>query len=706
MINKIKDYNRFIVTVFSVLAVILVAIIVVSTRGLDKESEGSLINYGDGWSDDSGKEYNIEDVRVDEAGNAPVVEKILPERLKDSDFLCIETFNIDLDVYVDGQNIYSFRTKENITGLGYGTAFHEVGLSSSMAKKTITIFFKRSNPNINTQRGHIESIYLGELISYIKMVLGNNLVTHFASVMILFFGIVFVIISFVISDNERLPFDVAALGVTLIITGSWLLVLTNIFQLVSGHIFIIRALDRFLILLAGVPLICFYNSLTHQKSRIFPRIEFWSNIVLIACIFVLRYCVGIDMMYSFTRALIVYFIQIVILTIVMFVRHERYCRRNGIPSGLKYYYIGIVAFFACAFTDYGLYYFKKLFGNSYGTITSIGVFVLVPIIMIQFIRWWTKDRQVIERERFTNRSLQYALSSGSPDESIRLLLEFMGEEFKCKRVAVFEDSHNGRFHGKYAWFDKSLEKKPIDLIHIPNNGVVDRIVNAYKENGNKYTVSDVEAFRDLNPGIYNMLKTYNIQTLVINPLEVDGVVTGLLMLLDIPAELVEEASSVATLTSYFLSQLILRRDDQKRMRTYTYNDSLSGAQNRRAYEEFVSEKLDLSMPFGYMLCRINDLEEISVKDGFKAGDAVVAEAANIMEDVFGSEHVYRMAGSSFVAFGFETDETYFNDDVARFEKNAENASISVSVGSVYCMNGAMDIKTVVKRAGQILRSKD
>lgn len=191
------------------------------------------------------------------------------------------------------------------------------------------------------------------------------------------------------------------------------------------------------------------------------------------------------------------------------------------------------------------------------TLSSIGIFILVPIVMIQFIRWWTKDRQVIERERFTNKSLQYALSSGSPDESIRLLLEFMGEEFKCKRAAVFEDGHNGRFHGKYAWFDKSLEKRPIDLIHIPYNGVVDRIVSAYKENGNKYTVTDVEAFRDLNPGVYNMLKTYNIQTLVLNPLEVDGVVTGILMLLDIPAELVEEASSVATLTSYFLSQLIL-----------------------------------------------------------------------------------------------------------------------------------------------------
>ncbi len=48
---------------------------------------------------------------------------------------------------------------------------------------------------------------------------------------------------------------------------------------------------------------------------------------------------------------------------------------------------------------------------------------VIPAVMIRFIRWWTKDRQITERERFTNRALQYALSSDSPDESIRLMLE-------------------------------------------------------------------------------------------------------------------------------------------------------------------------------------------------------------------------------------------------------------------------------------------
>lgn len=706
MNNREIEKGRILITIFAILSLIILIIVTAFTHGLDKTSEKDIVDFGKGWIDDSGNKYEIEDVRIKDDGTAPTVHKVLPANLKDGDSLCIESYNINLEISVDGKKIYSFDSKQNITGAGYGTAYHEVGLSASMAEKEITIDYIRCNPKLKTKRAHIEEIYLGDTVSYIHMTVKNNYITLIASGLIVFFGILFVIISFVVYDNTRVPFDMRALGLASMITGSWLFILTNVIQLITGYFYTVRVLDRFLILLAGFPLICFINSLTYKKRLIYPRIEFWSTVMILASLVIMRYFFGIDMMTTFQRFLIAYFIEIVILTIMIFAGHERYCRENGIVSGLKPYYIGIGVFMICGLTDLALYFLKKMIGNSYGVMTSIGTFFFVPIVLIQFIRWWTKDRQVIERERFTNRSLQYALSSDSPDESIRLLLEFMGEEFGCKRVVVFEDMHNGRFNGKYAWFDKSLERKPVDLVYIPKNEVVERIVKAYKENGNKYFIDDVEEFKDINPFVYNTFKTYNISSLVINPLEVDGDVTGLMMLIDMPAGLMEEASSVATLTSYFLSQLILRRDDQKRMRTYTYNDSLSGAQNRRAYDEFVSERLDLSKPFGYMMCRIKDLEDISVNEGFGAGDELIAKLVGIMSEIFGDENVYRLAGSSFVAFGFETDETYFGDDVARFEKNAKDSGISVAVGSVYCINGTMDIRTVVKRVRDNILDKN
>ena len=704
MNKKITDQNRIILTVFSVLSVFLIIFIIAITYRTDRASESVMREFAEGWSDPDGNITNIEYVRANDDGFSPAMTKTLPGDISDGDCLCFESYNVNVDVSVDGEPVYAFKSKENLTGLGYGTAYHEVGLSSSMAGKTIQVIISRSNPEVKSKSGHIENVFLSGATAYVYKVMRSNLLTILSSGFILLFGIVFLLISFVISDNDRLPFDVASLGVSSIILGTWLLVLSNVFQLVSGHIYMARNFDRFLILTAGVPFICFFNSLTIKKSRIFPLIEFWLNVLAIVVLLVLRYGAGIDMMKTFQRVLILYFAQIIILTIIMFVRHEMYCKANGLKSGLKFYYIGIAAFFICALTDYGQYYFKKLFGDTYGAITSIGTLVLVPIVLIQFLKWWTKDRQVVERERFTNRALQYALSSDSPDESIHLMLEYMGEELKCKRAVVFEDMHNGRFHGKYAWSDKTVEKRSMDLLYIPYKGIVEELLVAYRENGNRYVMANAESFKDEKQSVYNMLMSYGVVNLVANPLEVDGDVTGLLVLLDMPADILDEAASVANLTSYFLSQLILRRDDQKRRRTYTYNDSLSGAQNRRAYDEFVSRRLDLTSPFGYMVCSIEDLEEISDKGGFEAGDSVVADIVVLMSDVFGSENVYRMAGSRFAAFGFETDETYFNDDVARFEKSAKEKGISVSTGAVYCINGAKELRTVLKSATDKMKS--
>ena len=701
--NEIR-FNRRILTIFSVLSLVFIACIVTVTAFNISSVGGDLRRFSAGWKDDAGNVYEIADVRPDENGNPPVVSRQLPQGLSDDDCLCLVSYNVNVTVTVDGEVLYRFVGKENITGMGYGTAFHEIGLNSTLSGKTVQISQHNSNLESRSKRGHIEEIYIGPAVRYIYHEICKNIISIVASVLVLFFGIVFILISFVISDDERTPFDVAALGVSCVVIGAWYLCLTNAFQLISGHIYIARVLNRLLVMASGVPLMCFVNSLTQKKRKIYPLIEFWSTVLFVAVLFGLRLFFGIDMMTTFQRLLMVFILEVVVLSAVMCIEDRSYCKANGLTSNLNHYIGGIAIFCGCATADYLLYYFNTSIGNSYGTISSIGTFILLPIVLIQFIRWWTQNRAVIERERFTNRALHYALASDSPDENIRLMLKYMGEELKCKRAIVFEDAQNGRFHGRYAWFDESLGNRSIDLLYLPYKGVVEEALMSYVANNNRFVISDIEKYRDINLNIYNMLWAYNVETAVLSPLEVDGETTGLLVLLDMPVDMAEEASSVAGLMSYFLSQLILRRDDQKRMRMYRYNDSLSGANNRRAYEEFVKNRLDLSAPFGYLMCQLDDLERVSDTEGFEVGDVLVTDTVLLLCEVFGRDNVFRMVGSKFAAFGFETDEAYFMDDVQRFVDKARDRGISVSVGPVYCLNGAMDIMTVSKRANEIISS--
>ena len=70
--------------------------------------------------------------------------------------------------------------------------------------------------------------------------------------------------------------------------------------------------------------------------------------------------------------------------------------------------------------------------------------------------------------------------------------------------------------------------------------------------------------------------------------------------------------------------------------------------------------------------------------------------------MFGEKYVFRMNGTEFVAFGFETDEVHFNSDTSRVKRLASEKGIKVEFAPVYCMYGTSDIAMVVKRADNIM----
>ena len=160
----------------------------------------------------------------------------------------------------------------------------------------------------------------------------------------------------------------------------------------------------------------------------------------------------------------------------------------------------------------------------------------------------------------------------------------------------------------------------------------------------------------------------------------------------------EEASENVSLIAYFLSELISNRDENKRTRFFNYNDPISGALNRRAFNEFSSDLVDKATPFGFVLVEIRDLEVISAQKGYEAGDRIVTDTVALMSEIYGNERVYRLVGSRFAAFGLETDEAYVEDEAERLSEEADKKIISLNVGCAFCNNGTKDMNTVVKYA--------
>ncbi|MBR5116308.1 MAG: diguanylate cyclase, partial [Lachnospiraceae bacterium] len=657
-------------------------------------------SFSAGWTTDTGEVISLEEARMKYYYGEIVAQKKLPQNLSDEDCLSFETGSVAVTVWIDDREVYSCELKENLTGLGYGTAFHQIALTAADSGHTI----KMRLEGLYHRYGRIRCVRLGAAADYIHSAIRTRLPSALISLLIVFVGLIMIVVYVRIPDKENMPFDILALSALSIIVGGWLLLDTQILQLLTGYVHLWRDLNRMWILFACYPCVCFTNSITEQKKRIYLHIAFWYNLVLYIAILALRFLAGVDMIASFSRVMAVISIGTLVLVIIIQINDAIYCRSLGLRTRIRSFYPGVVAFLICAVIDIMTYLLGRSASNTYGNFSRVGMLLFLLVSMGQFLGWWTRDRETIERDRFINRFLQYAVSANSMDDSIQAMLSYMGSELKAERIGIFEDQSNGRFRGKYEWYRDGLASADLEMMVLPYEGVVDELYRIYESADQKLIVRDTNEVKTASPVLYQQLITYGIKTIVWGPLKSGGHMTGFLLFVNSPEEMLDETAEIISLISYFLTQMIMQREEQKRLRFYSYNDSLSGALNRRAYKEYLDGELDLTAPFGYVSVYINGFETVNNSQGYEAGDRMARDLVQALKEVFGPEHVYRLAGAGFAVFGFETDESYFESDVERARRLTQEKGLEISFGSVYCAYGTMSIDKVIRHAEELMRA--
>jgi GGDEF domain-containing protein len=151
-----------------------------------------------------------------------------------------------------------------------------------------------------------------------------------------------------------------------------------------------------------------------------------------------------------------------------------------------------------------------------------------------------------------------------------------------------------------------------------------------------------------------------------------------------------------SIMAYFFAQFINQRKEQERILYYSYHDPTSGARNRSALREFTESRMDYSQPFGYVVCEVAGLREISENLRHENTEQILGTVARCLMDAFGDDNVFSVSGEEFVCFGFENDEAYFNNDVERAKKLLRERGCRYFIGAAYCANGTSDIMNVIR----------
>jgi len=145
-----------------------------------------------------------------------------------------------------------------------------------------------------------------------------------------------------------------------------------------------------------------------------------------------------------------------------------------------------------------------------------------------------------------------------------------------------------------------------------------------------------------------------------------------------------------------ISNITERKKMERKLRTLSLKDDLTGLYNRRGFLTFARQQLNIAnrRKEGVLLlyADVDGLKKINDKFGHKAGDMILVTTAKLIKKVFReTDTMARIGGDEFVVLSVQTQDAEGEVIKKRFEKNLEQYNarrrhvfrLSVSTGIVY-----------------------
>ncbi|MBR6382207.1 MAG: diguanylate cyclase [Lachnospiraceae bacterium] len=657
---------------------ILLTVAMICNAAFFESQRQAVSDYSACWKDSRGVLVDLDKVVTEDYGGSAVFTRTLPAQLSYDEAICFIAANAVLQVFIDDAQVYAYEQAPNLTGYGYGVAYHLIDLTPEMAGKTVRI--ELSAAFRDGHGGRIRMISVESPEAYRSRLVKGQLLPFFVSVGIVTIGILLLLSALLLKQwRQKLP--LLSLGFFAVFVGIWLVNDTGLLRLVANAVIFSRTVDYVFMHLWVLPLNVFLYSITRERRKDFLGISLMMVVVDAAFFLTMRYTFGTDMA-ALIPVLVVYYLAEFGLVGWMLYSDSVYCRTNKIAGEKGYFLTGFCILVFSVLVDFSVYLFgvRSVIGR--GPFVRAGFCIFFVMMSLQVMKVVSGERTAVRQERFINRMLQFAVSSGDPDVSIRSAIEYLGREFGADHTYIFENRNDGTFHNTYEWFrEDAPEPLSTDYHDLPVDGLIEPLYDEFMKE-HKLIIETTEQTRQRNPLLYSLMKRVGVSRMVVGPLEVGGELVGLLGVDDAPAEKCEEAARIIWLTSYFVTDLIRQRNEKRDLLRKSYTDSLTGVKNRRSLVEFESEERQIA-PYGFVMVDINGLKIENDTHGHEAGDQMIIDVAESLVDAFGSENVYRIGGDEFAAYVPRTERDAFEKMVQRARMLVSSRGRSASFGAVY-----------------------
>lgn len=305
----------------------------------------------------------------------------------------------------------------------------------------------------------------------------------------------------------------------------------------------------------------------------------------------------------------------------------------------------------------------------------------------------------LELEMFVNEGMRLALRAATPDQSLDVILEYLGRALNGERTYIFERNASGGDDNTYEWVAMGVKPQKEILQNLPAE-VCANWYQSFRENRN-IIIEDLEDIREKDPLQYENLKRQDIYSLVVVPLYDDGVVIGFYGVDNPPGKSLDYTSNMLQIMGHFIVSSLKRRNLMRQLEKMSYSDQLTGLGNRYAVERFV-RNMDKRESIGVLYCDITGLKRVNDMEGHEAGDQLILRARDLLMHFWKAYEVFRIGGDEMLILASGIQQATFQEEVCRMKEHMQEYKVAVAVGAVWKPDGTDSIDQMLTESERLM----
>lgn len=296
---------------------------------------------------------------------------------------------------------------------------------------------------------------------------------------------------------------------------------------------------------------------------------------------------------------------------------------------------------------------------------------------------WEYQRTIQDytnNEKMINEALRLALAEPTPDQSMDVLLEYLGNALHSERVFIFEEQQDHSFCNTYEWCRDGVIPQIGNLQEVEEEAL--KIWYDSFEKGENVIIKDIEATKETNPKAYKYLKPQDIQSVVVSPLVSNGEIIGFYGVDNPPQEFMNHISGMFMILGQFIVSIMRRRNLVRKLEQLSYFDQLTGARNRHSMNEFIAT-VDHDESIGIVYCDVTGLKRINDLQGHLEGDDLLIRSYRCLLDHFPKEAIFRIGGDEFLAMKSGMTEEDMVQRVAKLKEDMHKYNVHLAIGCAW-----------------------